>query len=152
VIEPHRNPALALGRLSRSEREVLELLAAGMRAREVAEATFRSLPTIRTHIRSILMKLDVSSQLEAVALMTHHSVTDTARDAIAGELTELAAHLDAERRRALDEEPDTPARRQKIQHLVARRRGVTQAHDQLAGAFLATPRPRAVPTEEEPAS
>jgi len=147
VIDHSDDPERALARLTPREREVLELLATGMRAADVAEHGWRSLPTVRTQIRSILVKLGVTSQLEAVALMTH-SITDAARDTIAGELTELAAGLDAERRRVLAEEPDTPARRQKIQHLVARRRGVTQAHDQLAGAFLATPRPRAVPDEE----
>ena len=61
-----------LGRLSRREREVLELLAEGQRAAAVAERLVVSMPTVRTQIRSILTKLEVSSQLEAVALLRQH--------------------------------------------------------------------------------
>jgi DNA-binding NarL/FixJ family response regulator len=53
--------------LSPREREVLELLATGMSAETIAERAFISLPTVRTHIQSILRKLDVNSQLAAVA-------------------------------------------------------------------------------------
>lgn len=58
-----------LSRLSQREREVLELLAAGMRAAAIAEHFVVSMPTVRTQIRSILAKLEVGSQLEAVALL-----------------------------------------------------------------------------------
>jgi DNA-binding NarL/FixJ family response regulator len=58
-----------LARLSRREREVLELLAEGQRAAAIAERLVVSMPTVRTQIRSILTKLEVSSQLEAVALL-----------------------------------------------------------------------------------
>jgi DNA-binding NarL/FixJ family response regulator len=58
-----------LARLSRREREVLELLAEGLRAAGIAHRLVVSMPTVRTQIRSILTKLEVSSQLEAVALL-----------------------------------------------------------------------------------
>ncbi|HEY2224015.1 LuxR C-terminal-related transcriptional regulator [Actinomycetospora sp.] len=58
-----------LARLSRREREVLELLAEGQRAAAIAERLVVSMPTVRTQIRSVLTKLEVSSQLEAVALL-----------------------------------------------------------------------------------
>ena len=58
-----------LSRLSHREREVLELLAAGMRATAIADHFVVSMPTVRTQIRSILTKLEVGSQLEAVALL-----------------------------------------------------------------------------------
>jgi DNA-binding NarL/FixJ family response regulator len=57
-----------LGRLSTREREVLVLLAEGYRAADVAERSVVSLSTVRTQIRSILTKLEVNSQVEAVAL------------------------------------------------------------------------------------
>lgn len=57
-----------LARLSSRESEVLERLARGKRAATIAEEFFLSLATVRTQIRSILTKLDVGSQLEAVAL------------------------------------------------------------------------------------
>jgi DNA-binding NarL/FixJ family response regulator len=58
-----------LGRLSTREREVLELLAEGHRAAEISEHFVVSMTTVRTHIRSMLAKLEVNSQLEAVALV-----------------------------------------------------------------------------------
>ena len=57
-----------LGRLTPREREVLAHLAAGRRAQAVADAFVVSLATVRTQIRSIFAKLEVSSQIEAVAL------------------------------------------------------------------------------------
>ena len=57
-----------LGRLTQREREVLAELARGNRAQAVAEQYVVSLATVRTQIRSILSKLEVGSQLEAVAL------------------------------------------------------------------------------------
>lgn len=64
-----RDLSRRLARLSRREREVLELLADGLRAAAIAERLVVSMPTVRTQIRSILTKLEVGSQLEAVALL-----------------------------------------------------------------------------------
>ncbi len=58
-----------LGQLSRREREVLDLLAEGHRAAAIADRFVVSMTTVRTQIRSILAKLEVNSQLEAVALV-----------------------------------------------------------------------------------
>jgi DNA-binding NarL/FixJ family response regulator len=55
-------------RLSQREREVLAELAEGHRAQVVADRFVVSLATVRTQIRAILGKLEVGSQLEAVAL------------------------------------------------------------------------------------
>ncbi|MET0189309.1 MAG: response regulator transcription factor [Pseudonocardia sediminis] len=57
-----------LEKLTQREREVLALLAAGKRAQAVAEHFVVSLATVRTQIRAVLTKLEVGSQLEAVAL------------------------------------------------------------------------------------
>jgi DNA-binding NarL/FixJ family response regulator len=67
--EQERALSRRLSRLSNREREVLELLAEGMRAAAIAEHFVVSMPTVRTQIRSILAKLEVGSQLEAVALL-----------------------------------------------------------------------------------
>ena len=67
--EQERELSRRLARLSYREREVLELLATGMRAAAIAEHFVVSLPTVRTQIRSLLTKLEVNSQLEAVALL-----------------------------------------------------------------------------------
>ena len=63
-----REIADKLDRLTQREREVLAELAGGHRAQAVAEHFVVSLATVRTQIRSVLSKLEVGSQLEAVAL------------------------------------------------------------------------------------
>jgi DNA-binding CsgD family transcriptional regulator len=54
--------------LTPSERRVLFHMMEGCSAAGMARELFVSLTTVRAHIRSILRKLDVSSQLAAVAL------------------------------------------------------------------------------------
>lgn len=60
-------------RLTPREREVLGRLAAGQRAAAIAAESVVSLATVRTQIRSVLTKLEVGSQLEAVALAQRHA-------------------------------------------------------------------------------
>lgn len=55
-------------RLTEREQEVLALMIDGKRAAEIADATFVSMATVRSHIRSILSKLGVTSQLAAVSM------------------------------------------------------------------------------------
>jgi DNA-binding NarL/FixJ family response regulator len=55
-------------RLSRREQEVLAALIGGQSAAAIAEASFVSLSTVRSQIRSVLTKLGVTSQLAAVAM------------------------------------------------------------------------------------
>jgi two-component system, NarL family, nitrate/nitrite response regulator NarL len=54
-------------RLTAREADVLRLLMQGDSADEIAASTFVSLATVRSHIRAILQKLGVNSQLAAVA-------------------------------------------------------------------------------------
>jgi len=58
--------------LTPRERQILDCLVSGLRARAIAQRSTVSLATVRTQIRSILAKLAVSSQLEAVALVRQH--------------------------------------------------------------------------------
>ena len=55
-------------RLTPRERQVLDHLADGKRVADVAREFVVSPATVRTQVRSILAKLEVGSQLEAVAL------------------------------------------------------------------------------------
>lgn len=55
------------GRLTQREVEVLAHLLEGRSAEEIAEADYVSLATARSHIRAVLRKLGVHSQLAAVA-------------------------------------------------------------------------------------
>lgn len=61
-------PFSALVGLTPSERKVLFHMMEGLSAAEIAESLVVSLPTVRSHIRSILRKLNVNSQLAAVAI------------------------------------------------------------------------------------
>lgn len=51
--------------LSKREIEILDRLAVGQKYTEIAEALFIALPTVKTHIRSIYRKLEVSNKTEA---------------------------------------------------------------------------------------
>jgi DNA-binding NarL/FixJ family response regulator len=55
-------------RLTSREREVLQLLADGLRQDEIAERLFISRKTVGTHVANILRKLGVRSQTQAVAV------------------------------------------------------------------------------------
>jgi two-component system NarL family response regulator len=55
-------------RLSDRERDVLQCLVDGMERHDIASSLFVSVNTVRTHVRRILQKLEVHSQLEAVRL------------------------------------------------------------------------------------
>lgn len=63
--------------LSARERDVLRMIVDGLQAAAIAEASFVSLATVRTQIRSILLKLDVTSQVAAVALARQNHWFDT---------------------------------------------------------------------------
>lgn len=54
--------------LTPRELEVAGCLAAGMRPTSIAEHSFTSVSTVRTQIKSIMAKLEVTSQLEVAAL------------------------------------------------------------------------------------
>jgi DNA-binding NarL/FixJ family response regulator len=70
----HRDRALLqslrarLDLLSGREREVLGQLMAGRQVREIAKTSFVSEATVRTQVKSILSKLEVTSQLAAVGV------------------------------------------------------------------------------------
>jgi LuxR family maltose regulon positive regulatory protein len=66
---PKRTPSAAVNEADLSEREleVLRLLASPLSQREIGEALYVSLNTIKTHTRQIFRKLGVSTRKEAVA-------------------------------------------------------------------------------------
>ena len=61
-----REANLLLDQLTDREREILQLLAEGLRNEEIAAQLFISAQTVQTHIRNVLSKLGVHSKLEAV--------------------------------------------------------------------------------------
>jgi two-component system, NarL family, nitrate/nitrite response regulator NarL len=67
-LEPSAESLAALAQLTRQEQNVLAALMEGQAVREIASSNVISPLTVRSHVRSILMKLGVNSQLAAVAL------------------------------------------------------------------------------------
>lgn len=55
-----------IGDLSSREKEIIPLLAEGMRYKDIAARLHVSTETIRTHVRNIYRKLEVSSRTEAL--------------------------------------------------------------------------------------
>jgi DNA-binding NarL/FixJ family response regulator len=55
-----------LNDLTKREREILELLAAGFRYKEIADKLFLGVETVRSYIRDIYSKLQVHSRTDAV--------------------------------------------------------------------------------------
>lgn len=55
--------------LSRSERRVCQLLAAGEKAKDIAQALEISIPTVRTHLRNIYAKTETSGQVDLLAVI-----------------------------------------------------------------------------------
>jgi DNA-binding NarL/FixJ family response regulator len=72
VAAPFTTPAhhldLRLRSLSERERQILVLVTRGYSNRRIAEVSYLSLNTVRTHVQSVLVKLGVHSKLEAAAL------------------------------------------------------------------------------------
>jgi DNA-binding CsgD family transcriptional regulator len=66
--------------LTPREREVLNGIIRGETAEEMAESFVISIGTVRTHIRAVLAKLGVSSQLAAVALAIEWSASKRGLD------------------------------------------------------------------------
>jgi DNA-binding CsgD family transcriptional regulator len=66
-------PPRAFAELSPREAEILELIAAGLGNRQIAERLFLSDVTVRRHVSAILRKLRVGSRDEAVRLAQHRS-------------------------------------------------------------------------------
>jgi DNA-binding NarL/FixJ family response regulator len=72
VLAGHRRDVSALhatfGRLTEPEAQVLTMLVRGSTPDEVSASALVAVATVRTHVRGVLDKLGVNSQLAAVAL------------------------------------------------------------------------------------
>jgi DNA-binding NarL/FixJ family response regulator len=66
--------ALQVSQLTPKEREVISLLSDGAGSGEIARVLQISPNTVRTHVQSILAKLQVHSRLEAVAFAARHGL------------------------------------------------------------------------------
>jgi len=61
-----KNERVANEQLTRRENEILDLMATGLRYKEIGAQLFISTETVRTHIRNIYEKLQVASRTEAL--------------------------------------------------------------------------------------
>lgn len=71
-LEEHRQ---VFADLTRREVEVLEMLGAGCRNREIAEKLFITERTVKNHVSAILSKLQVNTRTEAALLATRYGLT-----------------------------------------------------------------------------
>jgi two-component system response regulator DegU len=62
--------------LTRREMEVLELVGKGLRNKDIAARLFLSEKTVKNHVSSIFMKLQVNDRTEAALLAERHGLTD----------------------------------------------------------------------------
>jgi DNA-binding CsgD family transcriptional regulator len=69
-----QNQPAAWVRLTRREREVLNLLVVRYTDREIAEALFLSYRTVTTHVASIRRKLGAKNRRDAVAVAARHGL------------------------------------------------------------------------------
>ncbi|MFF2622509.1 helix-turn-helix transcriptional regulator [Oerskovia jenensis] len=69
TLQRRRDESIGLGRLTAAENGVLRAMVAGFSATQISDQRYLSTHTIRSHIKSILAKLQVRSQLEAVAVV-----------------------------------------------------------------------------------
>lgn len=67
---------LMIEKLTPKEREVLQALAEGLSDKGIAERLYVGVGTIRTHVRSILAKLEVQSRLQALVFAVRHGIVE----------------------------------------------------------------------------
>jgi PAS domain S-box-containing protein len=66
-----------LDKLTKRERQVLELLAQGLGTKDMADMLAISPSTVRNHVQNVLGKLRVHSRLEAIAYAYQHGLIDS---------------------------------------------------------------------------
>jgi DNA-binding NarL/FixJ family response regulator len=75
------HPIHTLSRLTARETEILRELADGRSTAQTAEALHISVLTVRSHVKSILLKLNAHSKLEAVTCAIRHGLIEVSRPA-----------------------------------------------------------------------
>ncbi len=80
VVSRHEELVARLATMTPREKEVLQLLYAGSPVRSIAREFDVAEATVRTQVKRVLRKLDVRSQLAAVAAFEHARRVETATD------------------------------------------------------------------------
>lgn len=73
-VEAHRNSPALHEELTARERDILGLLAKGYDNQRIADESFISLKTVKTHVSNILSKLQVSDRTQAVVYAFQHGL------------------------------------------------------------------------------
>ena len=71
---PGKTPGKDEKALSRREREILALVAAGLKNRQIAERLFIAEQTVKVHLNRIFRKIDAADRLQAALYALHHGV------------------------------------------------------------------------------
>jgi PAS domain S-box-containing protein len=95
AFDPRRPPSGVIGiesqpRLTPRQREILELIAAGLSTSEIATQLTISRETVRNHLRSLFSELHVHTRLEAIAAAQRLGLL--APQALGPQLADPAAH------------------------------------------------------------
>ena len=72
---PETPAADQIAQLRPREREVLELMVAGLRNREIAERLYITVRTVKFHVSNILRKFDAQSRAEVIVLAHNAGIT-----------------------------------------------------------------------------
>ena len=78
--EARRDTSMLTDQLTSREREILQLVAQGLRNADIARSLHLSVRTVQTHVQNILGKLGVHSRLEAVAFAVRAGVVQIGGD------------------------------------------------------------------------
>lgn len=74
ALPAHPGDSVELARLTDREREILTLVARGLSNSEIAEHRSVGTATVKTHVRSILTKLELRDRVQAVVFAYEHGV------------------------------------------------------------------------------
>jgi len=91
---------LARPELSERERQVLEYIANGRSNKEIGQMLYISEHTVKTHVKSILTKLDAMGRTEAIAVGIKRGLIKPLAEGVRGEITPVGSDSKAFAKRA----------------------------------------------------